>query len=120
LKLTTNEGPTTSGAPTTREEPNCRTGGRPALQNTREASDDKRGIRRQEETQTRTQTETSLRFEKELAEGQLHRIQEKHQMTRGESEEKRRLRQEHRRREACVLKKSWPKASSTEHKRSFR
>ena len=78
------------------------------------------GIRREEETQTRTQTETSLCFEKELAEGQLYRIQEKHQMTRGESEEKRRLRQEHRQGQACVLKKSWPKASSTEYKRSIR
>ncbi len=53
-----------------------RAGQRPALQNTREASDDKR----EKETQTRTQTETSL----------------------------------------CFAKKSWPKASSTEYKRSIR
>ena len=55
-----------------------RAGRRPGLQNTSEASDDKRGIRREKETQTRTQTETSLCFEKELTEGQLYRIQEKH------------------------------------------
>jgi hypothetical protein len=33
-------------------------------------------IRREKETQTRTQTETSLCFEKELAGGQLYRRQE--------------------------------------------
>ena len=41
------------------------------------------------ETQTKTHIETSLCFEKELADGRLYRIQDKHQMTRGESEEKR-------------------------------
>ncbi len=55
-----------------------------------------------------------------LAEDQLYRIQEKHQMARGESEEKRRLRQECRQRQACVLKRSWRKASSTEYKRNIR